>query len=84
MNAFILASLNYVGPITFLGLQLSTLHTTIKIYQARSVGTMSAVPFFTLFVNCVVWSLYGIGINAPPIYLFVLNYLFVIVDFLFL
>ena len=39
-----------------------------KIWSDKSVGTMSIVPFYTLFVNCVVWSIYGVLIDEAPVY----------------
>ena len=47
------------GPVLFIGLQLSQLGTALKILSDRSVGQLSSAPFLSLFVNCVIWSLYG-------------------------
>lgn len=58
----------YGGPITFIGVQISSLLTGYKIYQERNVGNLSIIPFFTLFINCVVWGIYGFLINAFPVY----------------
>ena len=35
---------------------------------------MSIIPFFTLLVNCVVWSIYGLLIHEAPIYAYVYVY----------
>jgi hypothetical protein len=32
----------------------------MKIKEQKSVGQLSALPFFSLAVNCIVWSLYGL------------------------
>jgi len=60
--------LENAGPFTFLCLQVSSLSTAFKIWSDKSVGTMSIIPFFTLLVNCVVWSIYGLLIDEAPIY----------------
>ncbi len=51
--------LQWLGPLCFIGLQASSFHTAINILKMRSVGQLSAIPFLSLLVNCVVWSLYG-------------------------
>jgi uncharacterized protein with PQ loop repeat len=60
--------IKYAGPLTFLGLQCSTLSTGYKIWTHKSVFHYNIVPFFTLFVNCVVWGIYGFLIDEFPIY----------------
>lgn len=56
LTAFILRC---AGPLLFIGLQLSQLRTALTILSARSVGHLSSAPFLSLFVNCIVWGLYG-------------------------
>ena len=58
----------YGGPITFLGIQISTLSTGYQIYKEKTVKNLSFLPFFTLFINCVVWGIYGFLINEFPVY----------------
>ena len=48
------------GPAFFLAIQGSSLKTAFEIQDNRSVGLLSPVPFLTLFVNCTIWSIYGI------------------------
>jgi hypothetical protein len=62
------AIITYAGPLTFLGLQCSTLSTGYQIWTNKSVFHYSIIPFFTLFVNCVVWGIYGYLIDEFPIY----------------
>eukprot|EP01031_Cornospumella_fuschlensis_P036500 gene36500-44280_t len=47
------------GPCLFLALQASSLGTAMKILRKNSVGKLSLVPFASLTLNCLVWSLYG-------------------------
>lgn len=47
------------GPILFLALQASSLSTAVRIIQQQSVGKLSFIPFVSLTLNCLVWSLYG-------------------------
>eukprot|EP01039_Chlorochromonas_danica_P003937 gene3938-4305_t len=48
------------GPLFFLGLQACSLQTAWQILNARTVGGFSLLPFISLLVNCVIWTLYGI------------------------
>eukprot|EP01038_Epipyxis_sp_PR26KG_P007884 gene7884-10700_t len=51
--------LKAAGPVLFLALQLSSLITVYRIHSVKSVGKLSSLPFFSLFVNCYIWTLYG-------------------------
>lgn len=57
--AFVEAVLKCLGPLCFIGLQLSSISTALQILKNRSVGQLSCIPFSSLLVNCVIWSLYG-------------------------
>lgn len=48
------------GPFFFLSMQVSTLQTARTINTRKSVGSLPLMPFFSLFVNCVIWALYGV------------------------
>lgn len=51
--------LELAGPTLFIGLQCSSVNTALSILRGKSVGKLSAVPFGSLFVNCLIWTLYG-------------------------
>lgn len=57
--------LKVAGPVFFLGLQSSSLHTALKIKDNKSVGKLSPLPFVSLFTNCIIWTLYGLLKNDP-------------------
>jgi solute carrier family 50 protein (sugar transporter) len=52
--------LQVAGPIFFLGMQGSAVKTALKILEEQSVQQLSPLPFLSLLVNCIVWSLYGL------------------------
>ena len=52
--------LQFAGPIFFLSLQFSSVLTAIEITKSRSCGSLSPLPFISLFTNSFVWSLYGL------------------------
>jgi len=54
------ALLRVAGPIFFVGMQIAAINTALTINIAKSVGNLSPLPFFSLLINCVVWSIYGI------------------------
>eukprot|EP01038_Epipyxis_sp_PR26KG_P007885 gene7885-10701_t len=58
-NPWLVLALKVAGPIFFLGLQLSSLMTAMKVIQIKSVGKLSSFPFFSLVTNCFIWTLYG-------------------------
>ena len=58
--AFVEGILRCLGPLCFIGLQISSISTALQVLKNRSVGQLSCIPFASLLVNCVIWSLYGI------------------------
>lgn len=52
--------LQFAGPIFFLSLQFSSVLTALEITKSRSCGSLSPLPFISLFTNSFVWSLYGL------------------------
>ena len=49
------------GPCFFLAIQGSSIKTALEIQSGKaSTNVLSPIPFLSLFVNCVIWSLYGI------------------------
>lgn len=54
-NAFLCVA----GPFFFIGMQVSSLQTAIKIEKNCSIGPFSPVPFLSLFTNGSVWFIYG-------------------------
>src|SRR5687768_17302065 len=59
MSEVMVSVLQCLGPICFIGLQISSLSTALQILHNKSVGMLSSIPFLSLLVNCIVWSLYG-------------------------
>jgi len=51
--------LRSAGPILFLGLQCSSIKTAASFHKLKSTGSLSGVPFVSLFTNCLIWTLYG-------------------------
>jgi len=51
--------LKVAGPIFQLGMQISAIETSIAIHSLKSVGSLSPMPFLALFVNNLIWGLYG-------------------------
>jgi solute carrier family 50 protein (sugar transporter) len=58
-DSVIIRILELAGPTLFIGLQCSSLNTAVSILRDKSIGKLSAVPFGSLFVNCLLWTLYG-------------------------
>lgn len=52
--------LRCAGPICFLCMQASSCKTGINIISSKSTGALSLLPFVSLLVNCIIWTLYGI------------------------
>eukprot|EP01041_Mallomonas_annulata_P014044 gene14044-29891_t len=52
-------ALRSAGPLFFVGMQLAAINTAYSIWIGRSVGKLSPLPFVSLVINCVVWSIYG-------------------------
>ncbi len=50
---------SWLGPLCFIGLQISSVSTAMKIVEKKSVGKFSPIPFASLFTNCIIWTLYG-------------------------
>ncbi len=48
-----------LGPMFFIGLQCSSMNTAFYIIRSNSVMQLSPIPFGSLFVNCLLWTLYG-------------------------
>ncbi len=59
--------LRFMGPAMFVGLQLSSVYAAIGIVSQQTVGKLSPLPFGSLFVNCLIWSVYGRMINSPSV-----------------
>lgn len=53
-------SLRFAGPIMFTGMQIASVKTAYGIHKAKDTGDLSPLPFTSLAVNCLVWSLYGL------------------------
>jgi len=51
--------LRLAGPILFICMQIAAMWTARKISVARSVHNLPLLPFLSLLVNCVVWTMYG-------------------------
>jgi len=58
-NLALQSGLRVAGPVFFMGMQVSSLNTAKTILINKTVGSLSPLPFMSLFVNCVVWSFYG-------------------------
>ena len=52
--------LRVAGPLFFIGMQISACNTALAIQSRGSVSSIPLLPFLSLFVNCVIWTLYGI------------------------
>mmetsp|Transcript_30359 Transcript_30359/g.30858 ORF Transcript_30359/g.30858 Transcript_30359/m.30858 type:complete len:207 (-) Transcript_30359:47-667(-) len=51
--------LRVAGPIFFISMQASSINTAASIFEGKTVGNLSALPFLSLLINCIVWSIYG-------------------------
>lgn len=47
------------GPVIFMSMQCSMIHTATKIKKAHSTLSYSNFPFICMFTNCFLWVLYG-------------------------
>ena len=54
-----LTILSVAGPLFFMGMQISSLKTAVTISYDKSVGSLSPIPFLSLFTNGCVWFIYG-------------------------
>jgi len=54
------SGLKVAGPFFFLSMQYSAVQTATGILNSKSIGKLSPLPFISLLVNCIVWSLYGV------------------------
>jgi solute carrier family 50 protein (sugar transporter) len=52
--------LRSAGPFFFIGLQMSSLLTAMRIVKMNSVENLSPIPFLSLFTNGFVWFMYGV------------------------
>ena len=52
--------LRVAGPCFFLWMQYSTFMTAQAISARKSVGSIPLLPFLSLFMNCIVWTFYGL------------------------
>lgn len=57
------AILSVAGPLFFMGMQISSLKTAATISYNKSVGSLSPIPFLSLFTNGCVWFIYGCAQN---------------------
>lgn len=48
----IIYSLKVAGPVFFLSMQGTQLQAAVSIFNKKSVGDLSAIPFVSLFTNC--------------------------------
>jgi len=48
-----------LGPLCFIGLQMSSLSTAFTIVEKKTADKLSPIPFASLFTNCIIWTLYG-------------------------
>ena len=53
------ALLQVAGPMFFMGMQASQVKTALEIQQKKSVGVLNPIPFTSMLVNCLIWTLYG-------------------------
>lgn len=53
------SALQVAGPIFAVGMQAAALDTARSIFVKKSTGELSALPFISLFTNCLIWSFYG-------------------------
>jgi len=60
--------LSIAGPAFFIFLQISCINTANDIYKKKTVGKLSPIPFGSLFVNCLLWTAYGLLKNDKAVY----------------
>mmetsp|Transcript_27017 Transcript_27017/g.37249 ORF Transcript_27017/g.37249 Transcript_27017/m.37249 type:complete len:254 (+) Transcript_27017:3-764(+) len=61
--------LEWSGPLCFLSMQLSLLHTSV--YQIAMTGNekkISSIPFLALLTNSSLWAMYGLLSNETPVF----------------
>ena len=46
------------GPMFFLLIQAASIQTCYNIYLMKNVGSLSIIPYVSLFTNCSVWVMY--------------------------
>ena len=69
MSDYVLLALSLAGPCCFLLLQVSVVQTALEMIKSAQVNGLSPLTFISLFVNCVIWSLYGFGINDSTVFI---------------
>ena len=69
MSDYTLFVLSLAGPCFFLFLQVSVVQTAVEMIKSAQVNGLSPLTFISLFVNCVIWSLYGFGINDLTVFI---------------
>lgn len=50
---------SFCGQVVFLALQASMLTTAMDLQQNSNEKKLSSIPYLTLLVNCIVWSVYS-------------------------
>lgn len=60
--------LSLAGPAFFICLQISSASTAYEISQKKTVGKLSPIPFGSLFINCLLWTAYGLLRNDKAVY----------------
>lgn len=50
----------FAGPVFFLLLLLESLKVALQIMRTNIVGDIPPIQFASLFVNCVIWTFYGV------------------------
>mmetsp|Transcript_24518 Transcript_24518/g.40873 ORF Transcript_24518/g.40873 Transcript_24518/m.40873 type:complete len:223 (+) Transcript_24518:39-707(+) len=60
-------ALGCFGPAFFMGLQLSSVQTALRIREKKSVGDLSPIPFLSLLTNSLIGTMYGILKNDPSL-----------------
>jgi uncharacterized protein with PQ loop repeat len=58
-TSFVSLILQFAGPVLFVGLQLSSITSALQILKFKKIGKLSSFPFFSLFLNCLIWTFYG-------------------------
>lgn len=56
----LIESTRYAGPLFMMGVILSSCHTAWTIHHEKTVRDLPLLPFLSLFVNCTLWTLYGL------------------------
>lgn len=53
-------TLKTVGPLIYIGIQGTSLKTAWRIIKKKSAKEFSPVQFFSLFINSLIWTVYGV------------------------